>query len=177
MNRHVRLVHNKLENQSADTIAKVKKIGCKKCGEKFDDSIELYEHLKSHDENMTETPEGFNLRCDNCTKTFGSLESYAQHMKVVHSVQEPLIKPFKCRWCGIRARKIQGLYSHIRTKHNPNMSTCTIPRAPKRKSRFEKCQCQTCGRWMSSPAALTLHNKSHEKSKIFTCRICPAHFK
>lgn len=177
MNRHVRLVHKKLGKPSTDTVPAPQRFSCKKCGEKFDDSIELYEHSKSHDENVTETPDGFNLRCDYCQLDCNTLEIFSHHMKESHLAHDSSIKPFKCRWCNIRARKIQGLYSHIRTKHNPFASHATVIRAPKRKSRLEKCQCETCGKWMSSPAALVLHYKSHATTRIFSCTICSANFK
>lgn len=179
MNRHVRLVHKRLGNQTIENALNSTShaVNCKRCEEKFDDSIELYEHSKSHDENVTETPDGYTLRCDYCQYDAITLEQFTQHMIEIHLAPETSIKPFKCRWCNIRMRKIQGLYSHIRTKHNPFASRLTMPRTPKRKSRYDKCQCETCGKWMSSPAALVLHNKSHSTSRIFSCEICSANFK
>lgn len=165
--------------QSADT--ECQSIQCTHCMEYFPNVIDLYEHSKMHDSLNNETVDGYNLECEDCSLALSSLNEYSQHVKDSHTERnDTRFRPIKCRWCGERFARIQGLYSHIRYSHDSYRSSIDGFKENQYGSTSTKhnsCLCTICGKFLSSVMALNTHQFIHTNEKNFKCNICSATFR
>lgn len=143
----------------------------------------MYEHSKVHDTSNFETPNGFNLHCDECIIDLRSYDNFVAHMKEMHGIlDEKDIKPVRCRWCLERCKSMQGLYSHIRLVHkcegsvqNSVATSDMISKTPNEKA--STFLCTVCGKVLGSQTAYKNHMAIHSDAKPFACDVCPATFR
>lgn len=186
--RHIRTVHkdagtrHKEAIRASPIIDLTQHIQCVHCDLHFSDSVQMYVHLQAHEQDAHERRGGYNFYCDDCEQDHSSLDAYAGHMDAVHQVRDgQAIRPFKCRWCGERFRRTQGLYSHVRRAHQCVdgilRTSAMIDRAANPNRATDSCLCIECGRLMSSPTALVAHLKTHNDDRPHKCHVCDATFK
>lgn len=145
----------------------------------------MYEHSKVHEPESVETIDGLNLNCDECKIDLKSYDLFVAHMQTCHNfVNEKDVRPFRCRWCGERSKKLVGLYSHVRLIHkcDEGLQDDVVPsdmlnrtRVPK--SNASKFLCMVCGKVLSSLSAYNNHMVVHSGVKSFSCDYCPAKFR
>lgn len=81
---------------------------CQLCDAEFDDSIDIVEHMKSHNFN---TPR--NYKCFVCAKVFGSSSKLKRHLPI-HTGE----KRFKCQKCNKRFTQSSSLNKHLKVAHD-----------------------------------------------------------
>lgn len=174
------IIQDEEESTTSTPLKSNQVIECSECGESFSNTIDLYEHSKVHKTTCNESLEGYNLECDECQMLLETLEDFGAHMSQVHKVVgKRSVKPIKCHWCGERFVRIQGLYSHIRFAHQFNKDQTKSPTATRKQTTTKQnsCLCTICGKFLSTPVALSTHLLIHSNNKMFKCNVCSASFR
>lgn len=172
--RHIRRVHN------VDKPDQPAMFSCDVCTESFQFIEQWYEHYKTHDEDCVETPEGYNLNCEDCPVDFQTYEEYARHVVEKHQCDK--VKPFKCRLCGVRKTTRVTLYMHINGHYEINAENKVkiLPRrrSPTRKrAKPPRCLCPICGADYSTRQILKQHMLIHVDARPFPCEYCEKMFR
>ncbi|XP_036072527.1 zinc finger protein ZFMSA12A-like isoform X2 [Oryzias melastigma] len=118
---------------------------CEECGKTFLKILLLKSHLAVHSKNA-------NFRCDICGKKFG-----AERALNLHSWSHAEERPHKCDLCD-KSFGLKSLLQAHRKNHN-------------------KWQCHLCNRSLSSSRALAWHLMSHSEKRHFACEVCGKRFK
>jgi KRAB domain-containing zinc finger protein len=102
----------------------------------FDPLTGISGELPDH-QNKKKVRKSVNVQCNQCTKTFKSVQSLNVHMTTGHSDE----RPFACDQCEFRAKRSHILQRHIERIH----------------LKLANHQCNHCGRKFFSAYALKLH--------------------
>lgn len=160
-------------------------IKCTDCTEAFPNAIDMYEHSKIHNTNCKETADGYNLECDECHVTLGSVEEFGGHMRGIHNaLSEEPVRPIKCHLCGERFAREQGLYMHVRFARHFNedpaavrIRSSTGPKSTTPKVKAKSYLCTICGKLLGNYLSFQTHLRIHSNSKPFKCDVCAASFR
>ncbi|KAM9385726.1 PR domain zinc finger protein 15 [Pholidichthys leucotaenia] len=119
---------------------------CCLCNKVFQNSSNLYRHIRSHGDKL--------FKCDECDKLFSRKESLKQHISYKHSKNVPDQEyKYKCNTCEKSFRLENALKFH-----NCRTDDKTF-------------QCDICSRFFSTNSNLSKHKKKHGE-KLYSCEIC-----
>jgi KRAB domain-containing zinc finger protein len=127
----------------------------------FDPLTGISGELPDH-QNKKKVRKSVNVQCNQCTKTFKSVQSLNVHMTTGHSDE----RPFACDQCEFRAKRSHILQRHIERIH----------------MKLANHKCIHCGRQFYDSSELKLHvDKLHsttalENSIIQLCDMCDCTF-
>lgn len=175
------LQHIKRVHEAPNTAGKSHKtnIQCIECKELFNGSIDLYMHSKIHEKISHETPEGYNLHCDECAIDLKTVTKYTEHVMRQHNIKKNDVKLVRCHWCGHRCKNTIGLFSHIRYNHKYDGAVELITSDLVSKSKVIKCDtmlCNVCGKVLRRGISYKQHMAIHANDRKFACDLCPATF-
>ncbi len=129
---HVRSVHEK-----------ERPFECEVCNFKFTDRGSRARHIKFVHEKRKEAL----VTCSVCQKSFAEKRKLELHVNSVHLE----LKPFECKFCGIRVSQRGSLNTHIKRFHSETLE--------------QKLQCAQCDRKYESASKLVSHiEEVHEIS-------------
>ena len=89
-----------------------KKHRCSKCDKEYADLGRLEKHLRQNHCN-DETEGGQSFSCSTCSRKFGSKETFAYHIRYVHTQ----VRPFVCKLCMNSFKTYKYLKLHISLYH------------------------------------------------------------
>ncbi|KAM9424389.1 uncharacterized protein KZ484_001126 isoform 2-T2 [Pholidichthys leucotaenia] len=146
---------------------------CGVCGEHFESTDEMQEHLKTH-----QKPD-----CSFCGKSFSTVTGLMHHMSL-HTDDGQ----FKCNICGKTFSHMSGLSVHRWVHVEEKLYKCDIcPKSfglesqlaahRKMHASSNKYCCSVCGRSTYDLKSLTRHKLIHTGERPHLCQVCGKHFK
>ncbi|XP_026748003.1 zinc finger protein 41-like [Trichoplusia ni] len=162
------------------------KFPCPQCDKKFQWRGNLLRHLNSHVARANGE-----LVCEPCNRTFSSIATYKQHMKISRKhVSENDFK-YMCSDCGKRFANKTRLKDHVDWEHLKNyVHTCSVcqkvfkshtslylhKQVVHKKDNAEHL-CDHCGKPFPNQAKLRCHMQAlHSGSSAYKCGTCGARF-
>ncbi|CAH0404038.1 unnamed protein product [Chilo suppressalis] len=159
---------------------------CSHCGRSFQWRGNLRRHLRSH-----RARANGELVCEPCNRTFSSIATYKQHMKISKKhVSESDFK-YMCSDCGKRFANKTRLKDHVDWEHLKNFvhtcSTCQkvfkshtslyLHKQVVHKKDNAEHLCDHCGKHFPNRPKLRSHQLAlHSGSAPYGCPSCPARF-
>ncbi|KAI4471512.1 zinc finger and scan domain-containing [Holotrichia oblita] len=152
---------------------------CYICRRIFSGRGALWNHMRTHQENVTKEK---NFVCEVCDKRFNK----KYHLEC-HMVTHTKAKPYKCDGCEKRFGTTQSLLLHKRTHTGEKPYTCHIcnksflakthltnhVRVHTGEKLFKCSYCQKC---LASQPSLAEHIRSHTGEKPYSCDYCERRF-
>ncbi|XP_075982771.1 uncharacterized protein LOC142981008 [Anticarsia gemmatalis] len=164
---HLLMEHSKLPDS----------VACDKCNVRCPDKATLEEHIKKvHERDIFLCPhcnkefvrqshvirhmaqsgcDGntvFAYACEICNSTFSRKDNLAVHIRLQHIFR----KEYYCKYCLFSTKNFSKLINHWHKNH------AETP---------DQYQCNECGKWISSRAAMTKHLEIHGTKK-YSCEVC-----
>ncbi|KAJ0184289.1 hypothetical protein K1T71_000712 [Dendrolimus kikuchii] len=158
---------------------------CPHCDRMFQWRGNLHRHIANHAARASGE-----LVCKPCNRTFSSIETYNQHMKISKKHVTENVFKFVCNECGKRFLDKIKLKDHIDWDHLKNyVHICTLcekvfksrtslflhHRAVHKKDKLEYL-CDHCGKAFPNHGRLRSHIVLHTNETPYKCVICPARF-
>ena len=154
---------------------------CEHCLRSFSKTEDLNLHLRVHEDLKI-------FDCKSCSVLFANLDSFLNHLKLVH---DNIPEEFKsnqripCHFCGLSFLRIQSLEMHLKRNHLRDVVHTEIPEVNIYKQNIENMlssnherlfQCSTCVLKFYFGKSLKLHSRIHERS-AHICQFCKIIFR
>lgn len=170
---------NSLELRDHLKSCKPRKFSCSVCAKRFKENRHLIVHMKTHlpDDKKDQ------VNCNVCGKNYSSVFSLRQHIKVVH-VNEAI---FTCPYCDKKFSRKANLTSHLNVHSEDKKFECDICglklktkgnlRVHKKIHSEDFVSCTICGKQFKTQNQLTNHKISHSDEKKYSCERCDVAYK
>jgi len=125
--------------------------------------------------------------CSICRTSFRSMIFLQKHMTIVHQLQEPPIGVIQCTYCNFNCLNERELKEHCDQMHRFVCLICK--KAFSSHSGYYSHNrihhghvedlhvCQICNKKFECVSRLKIHERSHSKSRTFTCLVCNKSYK
>ncbi|XP_072309304.1 uncharacterized protein [Eucyclogobius newberryi] len=118
---------------------------CTICGNLFTSLIDYKAHTSTHKQNGT-------YSCGKCGKNFAWKSAFVRHLRM--SCSKAGKNGFKCPHCELEFDATSSVNAHIQSQHEAKLHVCI------------------CGKGFAYKAALTSHQRVHQKEKTHVCNQC-----
>ncbi|XP_036072525.1 zinc finger protein 595 [Oryzias melastigma] len=143
---------------------------CGVCGDTFESTEELQEHLRTYDEVY---------KCEECGKTFVGIFRFKRHL-VMHSENVDI----RCDVCGknFGTKATLNLHSWSHKEERPHKcelceKSFGLKSLLKAHRRSHENKCHLCNKSLSTTRSLSRHLMSHSEKRHFVCEVCGKRFK
>ncbi|KAG9124925.1 zinc-finger protein [Ceratobasidium sp. 392] len=129
------------------------------CGQKFDTSADLTEHLSAV--HVGRGKASYDCHWIGCAR-HGPKHGFSSKQKILRHLQSHTgHRPFKCDICGLDFSEAATLQQHMRRHTQEKPYVCDFP---------------GCGKAFAITGALTIHKRTHNGDKPFKCKYCDRAF-
>ncbi|XP_055637959.1 zinc finger protein 91-like [Toxorhynchites rutilus septentrionalis] len=152
MTTHLKIAH---AEQLGEQAMAERELTCEICDKKLKGKVCYKLHMKTHTNER-------NFPCSYCDRSF-----VAKQDKIRHEQTHTKNYRFKCRFCDKGSTRRKLILLHEAKKHNYVSAESIGP----------SHKCSICGKSMSSPSALAIHESLHSDDLTVKCEQCDKMFK